>query len=124
MLLNLSNHPSNSWSDIQIAEANKHFGQVVDIPFPHVDPNGDEHYICSLADLYFDICTEKLSNFPDENCAVHVMGELNFTFLLVSKLRNAGIKCIASTTERNAIEKNGLKISEFKFVRFREYTLC
>lgn len=44
MLLNLSNHPSSLWCDEQIKAAETLFGEIVDLPFPQVDPNGDEAY--------------------------------------------------------------------------------
>ena len=53
--------------------------------------------------------------------AVHIMGEMNFTYALVNKLKANGIKCVASTTKRETVEENGVKISKFNFVRFREY---
>ena len=53
--------------------------------------------------------------------AVHLMGEMNFTFSLVNKLKANGIKCVASTTVRETVEENGVKISKFKFVRYRSY---
>jgi hypothetical protein len=124
MLINLSNHPSQNWSINQLSEARNLFGEVIDIPFPQIDPNGDEDYICAIADKYFLICKEKIENSSDTNSAVHLMGELNFLFVLANKFLKSGIKCVASTTERNSIEKNGVKISEFKFIRFREYKLC
>ena len=40
---------------------------------------------------------------------------------LSTKLKNAGINCIASTTKRNVIEKDGAKVSRFEFVKFRDY---
>jgi len=49
------------------------------------------------------------------------MGELTFTFNVVKNLAVRKIKCVASTTERNVKEIDGKKITEFKFVRFREY---
>ena len=115
MLLNLSNHPSASWSPAQLAAAGGE-SQVLDMPFPAVDPSGDEAYIESLADEYLAniLSTKGVS-------AVHIMGEMNFTFALVNKLKANGIKCLASTTNRETVEENGVKISKFNFVRFREY---
>jgi len=62
-----------------------------------------------------------LNNFSNQNNAVHIQGEFTFVFALVSLLLNHNIKCIASTTSRNVIEENGKKITEFQFVKFREY---
>jgi len=113
MLLNLSNHPSASWSPAQLAAAG---GNVVDLVFPQVAPDGDEAYIESLANEYLD----KILKMNDIK-AVHIMGEMNFTYSLVSKLKAHNIRCVASTTKRETVEENGVKISKFNFVRFREY---
>ena len=113
MLLNLSNHPSTSWSESQLAAAG---GKVEDLAFPQVAPDGDEAYIEQLANDYYNKI-EAMSNIE----AVHIMGEMNFTYALVSKLKAHNIRCVASTTKRETVEENGVKISKFNFVRFREY---
>lgn len=113
MLLNISNHTSTSWSESQLAAAG---GKVVDLAFPQVAPDGDEGYIESLANEYL----QKVLAM-DNISAVHIMGEMNFTFTLINKLKAAGVKCIASTTQRETTVENGLKISKFNFIRFREY---
>lgn len=116
MLLNLSNHPSTSWPENQLLEAKKHFGEIRDIPFPHIDPKADENAINDLAELYLQ---KILSIRP---IAVHLMGELNFTFDLVAKLKSHGITCLASTTHRTTEDReDGTKFSKFEFVRFRKY---
>jgi hypothetical protein len=53
--------------------------------------------------------------------AVHLMGEMTFTFRLVTMLQAAGIPCIASTTHRTVEERDGKKIVQFEFVQFRPY---
>jgi len=53
--------------------------------------------------------------------AVHLMGEMTFTFALVQKLKSAGIPCVASTTHRRVEERGGKKIVQFEFVQFRPY---
>ena len=53
---------------------------------------------------------------------VHVMGEMTFTYNMVNALKNVGITCLASTTERLVtMTSDGKKVSDFKFVQFREY---
>ena len=37
MFINHTNHPSQYWSDEQLAAAHQ-YGEVVDIPFPLIDP--------------------------------------------------------------------------------------
>ena len=113
MFLNLSNHPSSNWTESQLAAAG---GKVVDLAFPQVDPDGDETYIEQLANDYYN----KINAMPNIE-TVHIMGEMNFTYSLVNKLKANGIKCVASTTKRETVEENGMKISKFNFVRFREY---
>ena len=118
MLINLSNHPSTSWSAEQTETANRLFGKIVDLPFPDLDPAGDEAYIEALSDEYF---LKVIEMSEGKDVTVHLMGEMNFTFSLVNKLKSIGITCVASTTERETIEENGVKKSIFKFVNFRRY---
>jgi hypothetical protein len=136
MLINLSNHPSNLWSAEQQTAAVKQVGelkigvsQIKDLPFPAVDPNGDEDYILSLVDEYLEKIEDIVCNVPKSklllllsNLTIHIMGELTFTFAMVNALQAKGFTCVASTTERIAKEENGLKTSEFRFVKFRPYS--
>ncbi len=48
MLVNFTNHPSSQWGERQLREAEK-YGDIVDVPFPAVDPEEDEAYIGVLA---------------------------------------------------------------------------
>lgn len=115
MFINLSNHPSSSWSPEQLAAAGGR-DQIVDLSFPQVNPDGDEGYIAQLSSEYYN----KVLDMKDVS-TVHLMGEMNFTFALVTKLKAHGIKCVASTTKRETVVENGVKISKFQFIRFREY---
>jgi hypothetical protein len=116
MLLNLSNHPSASWPENQIKIANKEFGEIQDMPFPHIDPLADEASIEDLAKQYLDRILDL------EPKAVHLMGELTFSFKLVGLLKFHSITCLASTTHRTTVNlHDGTKISKFEFVRFRAY---
>lgn len=119
MLINLTNHPSASWSKEQMDEASV-FGEILDVPFPNVDASKGEDYIEVLANDYF----LKIKSYmgDDDDFVVHIMGEMTFTYALVSMLKKEKIVCIASTTERIVVEKNnGKKEVEFKFSRFRRY---
>lgn len=120
MLINLTNHPYSDWSNPQLEAAGK-WGDIIDLPFPVIDASGDEKYILSLVNEYSEVI-KKISE--DNHVSVHVMGELTFTFAMVSKLQKEGISCIASTTKRTVTQiVPGKKQVEFKFVRFRPYTL-
>lgn len=117
MFINLSNHPSSSWSENQL-EAAEQFGEVVDIPFPDISPEAGEKEMNSIVEDYVE---KILSYRNDKEITVHVMGEMTFTYALVMRLKALGIHCVASTTNRIVKEEEGKKISEFKFVQFREY---
>lgn len=118
MFLNISNHPSSNWSAEQIEAAWQLSGEIVDLPFPVVDPAGDETYIAELAD---DLCT-KVIEINGQNAVVHLMGEMTLTFALVQRLSIQGITCVAATTQREIMEyPDGRKESIFKFVKFRKY---
>ena len=121
MLLNLSNHPVKNWSENQKKEAEKLYGEIKDLPFPKINPKADEKEILKKAKLYKDEILTVIKSSNNKNNAVHIMGEMTFTFALVKKLLENNIVCVASTTERNAIETDGKKISEFKFIKFRKY---
>lgn len=116
MLLNFTNHPASQWSDSQLEFAKEVYGSVEDLAFPHVDPNLNEAALDKLTDEYLVVIRKRN---PQK---VHIMGELTFCMSMIKKLQQAGIPCIASTTERiTEVLPDGSKVSQFKFVRFRAY---
>ncbi len=119
MFLNISNHKSENWSVNQINEAEK-YGKIIDIPFPAVNPRESDEYMDDLVDEYY----QKVMEY--EKPTVMVQGEFVFTYRLVNQLKQAGIKVVASCSERRVteeIDENGCTIrrSQFEFVKFREY---
>ena len=117
MLLNLSNHPSSAWSEAQREAALSQFEEIEDMPFPQIDPHATTEDIQDLAQQY----AKRLHNrFEYGQTAIHIMGEMTFTFALVTAFKNS-FECYASTTERVSEEKDGIKTSVFRFVQFREY---
>ena len=118
LFLNISNHPSSMWNNRQQAAAAS-YGDVVDIPFPIVDPDADSQ---ELQTLVQDSVQKILSMGDANSITVHIMGEMTFTFMVVTRLKELGIRCVASTTERKTTyNDDGTKLSEFSFVKFREY---
>ena len=118
MLINLSNHPSQYWGNRQ-REAARCYGDVVDLPFPVVAPDADSQ---ELQTLVQDSVQEILSMGDANSITVHIMGEMTFTFMVVTRLKELGIRCVASTTERKVTyTSDGVKQTEFSFVKFREY---
>ncbi len=124
MLINLSHHPSSKWSEEQLQAVYEQFGRVVDLPFPVISPDNDEPYVDGLANEYFDKIESMAANCRLKP-AIHLMGEMTFTFNLLSKLIKAGYECFASTTKREVLEKpDGIIESVFKFVKFRKYIMA
>lgn len=118
LFLNVSNHPLEMWSDEQINAA-RVYGTLDEMPFPPVSPDLTKSEMDPLIKSILSQISERISG---KNATVHIMGEMTLTFALVKRLQAAGIKCVASTTERSVKEyEDGTKESVFKFVRFREY---
>ena len=115
MLLNYSNHPSNKWGENQLTSARQKFGEIIDIPFPYIDPHWDTAKVRQLAE------SELLRIKIMYSKAIHIMGELTFVHIFVELCRDIGIPCVASTTERVVEEVDGKKVSVFRFVAFRNY---
>ena len=115
MLLNLSNHPSSKWSTAQKQIALEQYGTIKDIPFPNIPPEYDNVAVKKMANAYF----EKIIRLQPK--AVHLMGEMTFTYTLVKQLKANKIICIAATTERLVVEKGDKRIVQFNFFRFRKY---
>jgi CRISPR-associated Csx2 family protein len=122
MLINLSNHPSSTWNNEQIQAAAEQFGEVVDVPFPDIDPQWNAEQIEQLADEYL-LKIEKMAVEHQAKPTVHLMGEYTFCFALVRKLQTIGINCVVSTSQRQAtLNPDGTKTIAFNFVQFRPYS--
>ena len=115
MLINLSNHPSSTWQPEQLKAAINRYETIKDITFPYIKPQADAASIQELAKNYFQ---EIVLYHPK---AVHLMGEMTFTYGLVNLLKQSQITCLASTTNRIVIENGVEKFVRFQFVQFREY---
>lgn len=119
MLLNLSNHPLSTWPAEQMQEAIRLFGEVQDMPFPFIDPAWSLEEVTNLA---MDYCEKIAILANDKEVSVHLMGELTFTYSLLSLLQDRGISAYASTTTRRSVDLGeGRKQVLFQFVQFRRY---
>lgn len=118
LLVNFSNHPSRYWDERQRKASHK-YGKLIDMPFPPISPDADDG---ELKKLVQDYVQQIVSLADSKAITVHIMGEMTFTFMVVTRLKEMGIRCIASTTERKTTyNDDGTKLSEFSFVKFREY---
>jgi hypothetical protein len=117
--INFTNHPSERWLPEQLAAA-KAYGKIVDLPFPDVDPCGDEEYIRRLAGEYNEMIVKH------RPAAVLCQGEMTLAFAVAARLVEAGTVVLAACSERVASEIIGgdgqvVKTAEFRFTRFRRY---
>lgn len=115
MLINLSNHPATKWTTTQRAAATELYGEIKDLPFPNIPPAMSATELDELVNEYH----EKVN--AHKPAAVHLMGEMTFTYRLVNQFKKQGLTCIASTTNRTVEERDGKKIVLFEFVQFRVY---
>ena len=117
MFINLTNHPSADWSEEQLKAAHQ-YGEVVDLSFPDIKPYYTKEEVLRIVKEYVDM----IMQMKDNDTVIHVMGEMTFTYNIVSTLKAIGITCLASTTKRNTVTTpDGKKLSDFGFVQFREY---
>lgn len=119
LFVNLTNHPISGWKEEQLEAARK-YGDIMDLDFPAIGAKDSKDDVRVLADK---ITAQIIGLDADFKVTLHIMGEMTFTFAVVSRLKEHGITCLASTTERDGITMlpDGKKISTFKFVQFREY---
>lgn len=119
LLVNLSNHPYKDWSEDQKKAAGK-YGEVQDMAFPEIDPamkidKIKKEIAAAQIDEIKNMCKER-------RVTVHIMGEMSYTFYVVSQLKAFGIRCICSTSERDTEDLGGgEKKVTFRFKRFRDY---
>jgi len=119
VFINFSNHPSANWSKEQVTEALK-YGEIIDIPFPEVDPELDPDGISRLACEY----VEKI--LVHKPAAVMCQGEMTLSFKVVEMLKSKGILVLAACSAREVSSEtledgSVVKTHKFRFVRFRSY---
>lgn len=120
IVINFTNHPSEFW-DITQKEAALKYGEIVDIPFPHVDENANSEEVVQLAQEYIDKIIEMKPTM------VVCQGEFCLTYHVIKQLKKNNIKVMAACSKRETYEIQNVdgsvvKTAVFKFVRFREYT--
>ena len=120
MLINLSNHPSSSWTSEQMQAAISDYGEVVDLQYPPINGRTTEVEIKNYAQIY-------LHKIEEMNpAAVFLAGEFTFTFMLADALISRGYLVLAATSKRTTqevVQPDGTvkKVSKFNFVQFRPY---
>lgn len=97
-------------------DAARSYGEIVDIPFPNVNPHSSEDDVKKLGKQY---CDEILRYQPE---AVLCQGEFTLAVDVIRRLEAAGVRVVAACSERVVTEEDGVKKSIFRFVRFRAYS--
>ena len=96
------------------------FGEeLVDMPFPTIDPEWDEARISDLVDEYVHLIVDAGRGYA--SVTVHLMGEFTFCYALVHRLSAVGIRCVASCTRREVHSTDQGLVHAFHFVQFRAY---
>lgn len=115
--VNLSNLHTNKWSDsMQDAAMDlANDGEIVNVPFPKVDPRATKEDVEELA---IKTVEKVLEHNP---AAVFCQGEFSLCFKIVEILKAKGIKCYTTCNERIISEDDGKAIAGFRFVQFREF---
>ncbi|MCI7098259.1 MAG: hypothetical protein MR966_04955 [Lachnospiraceae bacterium] len=113
--VNFTNHPAATWSDVQLAAAEK-YGEIVELPFPVVHSTSSEKDITALAD---ELADKIMAMDP---AAVMCQGEFTLAYAVIRRLRSNGIKVVAACSERMVeMNEEGKKVVTFHFEQFREY---
>ncbi|MBW7875578.1 MAG: TM1812 family CRISPR-associated protein [Candidatus Cloacimonetes bacterium] len=121
VFVNLSNHPSDKWSEAQTRAVMAvpcpfaAIAKIVDVNFPAVDPADDTPDLAKIAEKI-------IHDLPPGTVAALVQGEYILSTLIVQGLQALSIDCYTATTHRNVIDlPDGKKLTEFKFERLRKY---
>ena len=124
VFLNLSNHPSATWSSAQrdAAGALAPESALLDYPFPHVDPSHALDAVSALSESTWAALTSTLNAAGQRPVAAMVAGEPVLCLGLVQRLQSSGVPCYCATTRRETeVSDEGVKTSQFHFVRFRRW---
>lgn len=119
IFINHTNHPAARWSAEQISAA-KIYGEILDVAFPAVNAAATTQEVRELVQSNLKKILEL------EPAIVLCQGEFNYTFAMVEELKKLGVKVVAATSKRVAVEEilsdgSTRQISTFRFVQFREY---
>ena len=117
ILVNVSNHPSKDWGPDQMSG----WERVVDVPFPNVFPSleGDQIEDHLNDGGFWNSLPMNLEE--DHQMVFFVAGEQVTTFWIVARLQARGFQVVSATTERVAVENDGVKTSTFRFVKWRTF---
>ena len=128
MLINLTNRPSDTWSDSQRSAAEP-YGEVVDFPMPPLPADAPEEETDRIPQLVVRRVLKRLQEAPEGEPAEHAVvcqGDFVLVFRIVTLLKAEGIRVLAPAFERvtkPTLRPDGTTATgySFEFVRFRSY---
>ena len=113
--INFSNHPAEKWDPVQTAAALEYGSQIIDLPFPSVDPNASAESLSSLAGEI----TETILDYKPG--AVMCQGEFGLCYSVIKRLRAKDVTVLHACSERKVHMEGNIKTLQYDFVQFREY---
>lgn len=125
VLINVSNHPSEKWSNDQ----KERWKKIIDIPFPNVDPEfSTEKVILECVFPLYNQIKDLVKNGGVNQLNIMLMGEFTVVHIL-SKMLAGTLDNIAfwfPATKREVFEKidesgNTVKQVVFKFIQWRHF---
>lgn len=127
MLINLSNHPIEKWSQVQINAAIALFGELKDYQdadnktFPNIPPEWNSTQVAIKAqEVFMDIINQNLQIAKEDNLSILIAGELSFIIYFNTICQSNSVPLYVATSERNTIENaDGTKTVHFIFNQFR-----
>jgi len=108
VLINVSNHPSNTWG----SEQKYGWNEIIDVKLPDISPNAScdeiEEQAYKLYEKIIRICNLK----SESSVFVMLVGEYSLCYILYDVLKQKGIGIAIPTTEKTTD-------GSFKFVNWR-----
>lgn len=125
LFINVSNHPSSTWSVEQKQAALEGGRMLVDIPFPNVPPTVTRNDIKDMGYELIHKIDDVIANYggSESTATITIVGEFSLTIFVIVKLRILlpGLNIVVATSERNTvINEDGSKTISFEFVQFRQ----
>jgi len=134
MFVNLSNHPSSGWTNAQVVAAHRLGGQIVDVPFPAVDPAGNGSVELAATKVAIKVAAAKAAKynphrFQDPNRSeaiiVAIAGEQWLVAAIARQFDSSWVGdrpwCLVFGTSERLSETlpDGKKQVQFEFCQFR-----
>lgn len=77
MLINLSNHPSTKWGKKQKQAAIAQYNEILDLPFPQIEPEATIEYVLELAEKFSAKAKELLNYTNVDKCTLPYIYTIN-----------------------------------------------